>query len=298
MSGNRETEISQESMISIVLTCYNQGKYLKDSLNSLLSQSLTSWECIIVNDGSTDQTETIALEYCTADDRFRYLHQENKGVSSARNLGIENCKGDFIQFLDADDIIHPDKLKTQVGILNSNDKIDVIYGCSRYFFDQNPETLYPLHFRGSIPCDLTYKDQFQVEMLLMHNICTNCSALMRKKVVEKVRFREKIFEDWIFNLECALNGFVFHFDNSFSSYSYIRMTDSSQMMKHTNQVSEIRNLKANLFELVSAYNYTVSEKIVVPEISSFSDRVINVIRAITPPVIFSIGGSIKRRVFF
>ena len=285
-------------MISIVVTCYNQGRYLKDSLDSLLGQSFTSWECIVVNDGSTDNTEIIALEYCSNDNRFRYLYQDNNGVSSARNLGIMNCKGDFIQFLDADDAIHPDKLKTQLEILNSNEKIDIIYGSSRYFFDQNPETLYPLHFRGSIPCDLTYKDQFQVEMLLMHNICTNCSALLRKKVVEKVRFREGIFEDWVFNLECALNGFVFHFDNSFTSYSFIRMTDSSQMMRHTNQVSEIRKFKATLFELVTEYNYNVSEKIIIPEFTSFSDKIISVIRSITPPVIFSIGSLIKRRIFF
>lgn len=286
--------MSSDSLISVIVACYNQGRFLNKSLDSLLKQSYTNWECFIINDGSTDETESIALEYCKKDKRFNYFFQSNKGVSSARNLGILKSNGEFIQFLDADDFIHPDKLITQIGVLNSNEKIDVVYGSSRYFFDGQPEILFPLHYRGSIPCDLTYRDDFQVEMLLKHNVCTNCSSLIRKSVIDKVKFRDVIYEDWVFNLECALNGFVFHFDNSFSSYSYIRITDSSQMMKHTNQVSEIRKLNSSLLGLVKEYNYKISEKIINPEIPRISEMIINVIRLIMPPFIFSIGSYVKR----
>lgn len=289
--------MSSESLISVIVACYNQGRFLKKSMDSLVKQSHSNWECFIINDGSTDETESIALEYCKKDKRFNYFVQSNKGVSSARNSGILKSNGEFIQFLDADDFVHSDKLITQLRVLNSNEKIDIVYGSSRYFFDEQPEILYPLHYRGSIPCDLTYRDDFQVEMLLKHNVCTNCSSLIRRSVIDKVKFRNVIYEDWVFNLECALNGFVFHFDNSFSSYSYIRITDSSQMMKHTNQVSEIRKLNSSLMDLVQEYNYKISEKIIKPEITLFPEKVINVIRLITPPIIFSIGSYIKRELF-
>lgn len=289
--------MSSESLISVIIACYNQGRFLKNSLDSLLKQSHSNWECFIINDGSTDETEGIALEYCKKDKRFNYFYQSNKGVSSARNSGIIKCKGEYIQFLDSDDFIHPDKFYAQLGVLSSNEKIDIVYGSSRYFFDEQPEILYPLHYRGSIPCDLTYRDDFQVEMLLKHNICTNCSSLIRKSVIDKVKFRDIIYEDWVFNLECALNGFVFHFDNSFSSYSYIRITESSQMMKHTNQVSEIRKLNSSLMGLVKEYNYKVSEKIIIPENTPFPEKIINIIRLFTPPIIFSVGASLKRTFF-
>jgi len=289
--------MAADALISVIVTCYNQGRFLHDSLNSLLNQSHVNWECLIINDGSTDETELVALQYQQKDARFRYFHQANAGVAAARDAGATKCAGDFVQFLDADDHIHPDKFTTQLALLNSNQKIDIVYGSSRYFFDGEPETIYPLHFRGSVPCDLTYRDNFQVEMLLKHNVCTNCSALFRSEVLRKVKFRKVIFEDWVFNLECALNGFVFHFDPSFSSYSYIRITASSQMMKHTNQTNEIRKINSYLQGMAKEYKYPFSEKIIVTEDSGTPGNLVEIVRAITPPFIFSIGASVKRTFF-
>lgn len=290
--------MKSESLISVIIACYNQGKYLENSLNSLLNQTYKNWECIIINDGSTDETEKVLLEFSKKDSRFSYFSESNNGVSVARNFGLSKCKGDYIQFLDADDHIHGEKFFTQISTLESNENIDIVYGSSRYFFDELPKILYPLHYRGSVPCDLTYLDNFQVEMLLKHNVCTNCSALYRRKVIEKVKFRKTIYEDWFFNLECSLNGFIFHFDNSFSSYSYIRMTKSSQMIKHTNQISEIRKLNSSLLKLVKEYNYKVSENFLISESRIYLSNLVNVIRLITPPVIFSMGSYIKRNLFY
>lgn len=89
--------------ISIIIPCYNQAKYLEECLQSVAQQTFTDWECILINDGSTDKTEEISKKWLEKDDRFQYIFTENKGVSNARNLGLEKAKGDFIQFLDADD---------------------------------------------------------------------------------------------------------------------------------------------------------------------------------------------------
>jgi len=289
--------MSSGNLISVIVTCYNQGRFLDDSLESVLNQSHDNWECLIINDGSTDETERVALHYQKKDNRFSYFSQPNQGVASARNLGLEKCTGDFIQFLDADDQLHLEKFTTQLNLLNSNSIIDVIIGSSRYFVEGKPNVLYPLHSRGSIPCDITYKDKFQVEMLIKHNICTNCSALYRRKSLKSIRFRNVIFEDWVFNLECTLNGIVFHFDNSFSSYSYIRITDSSQMKRHTLQVNEIRKFNSLLMSLVKEYKYSVSSQIIIDEYNESTARLIDFIRLITPPYIFSLGASLKRWLF-
>lgn len=92
-------------LISVIVPCYNQAQYLDECLQSVLDQTYTNWECIIVNDGSPDNTEEIAKNWVEKDARFIYLSKENGGLSSARNAGIEIAKGEWILPLDADDKI-------------------------------------------------------------------------------------------------------------------------------------------------------------------------------------------------
>lgn len=110
--------------ISVIIPCFNQVAFLEETLQSVLDQTYPHWECIIVNDGSPDNTEEIALEWCNKDERFVYLKKENGGLSSARNAGLNIAKGDFIQFLDSDDIILPYKLEE--SSVYFNDSIDLI----------------------------------------------------------------------------------------------------------------------------------------------------------------------------
>ncbi len=94
-----------KTFISIIVPCYNQAQYLDECLQSVLDQTYQNWECIIVNDGSPDNTEEIALQWTAKDPRFTYLKKENGGLSSARNAGIEIAKGEWILPLDSDDKI-------------------------------------------------------------------------------------------------------------------------------------------------------------------------------------------------
>ena len=93
------------TLISVIVPCYNQAQYLDECLQSVLDQTYTDWECIIVNDGSPDNTEEVAKKWVEKDPRFKYLYKENGGLSSARNAGIEIAKGEWILPLDADDKI-------------------------------------------------------------------------------------------------------------------------------------------------------------------------------------------------
>ena len=118
-------------LISIIIPCYNQVAFLPETLQSVLDQSYEHWECIIVNDGSLDNTEEVALEWCQKDSRFNYLKKENGGLSSARNAGLKIAKGEYIQFLDSDDILEKDKLLQQSSFFQTN--IDIIVSGYRYF---------------------------------------------------------------------------------------------------------------------------------------------------------------------
>ncbi len=97
--------------VSVIIPCYNQAFFLKEAVASVLAQTYTNWECIIINDGSTDNTEEVTKELIKDDGRFIYKKQINKGLPGARNAGLELCTGEFIQLLDADDALHPQKLE-------------------------------------------------------------------------------------------------------------------------------------------------------------------------------------------
>ena len=98
-------------LISVIVPIYNVENYIRQCLDSILSQSYENFECLLINDGSTDASASICREYVAKDARFRYFEKENGSVSSARNLGIERSGGAYITFIDSDDWIELDYLE-------------------------------------------------------------------------------------------------------------------------------------------------------------------------------------------
>ena len=118
--GNRCAQWSREfrpvePIVSVIIPCFNQGRYLEESVSSILRQTYGQWECIIVNDGSLDSTAKIAMRLSRQDPRIRYVEKLNGGLSSARNCGLSHARGHYIQFLDADDIVTERKLESQIS---------------------------------------------------------------------------------------------------------------------------------------------------------------------------------------
>src|SRR5690349_2218185 len=132
-----------QPLVSIIVPCYNYAHYLGQTLENVRTQEYAGWECLIVDDGSTDETDKVAASFVDKDTRFRYIHQHNKGLSGARNTGIAHAEGDYIQFLDSDDLIHPSKLLKQVAILEAGEDIDLTYGKSFFFHTSDPGKFYP-----------------------------------------------------------------------------------------------------------------------------------------------------------
>ena len=119
--------------ISIIVPCYNQAQYLPECIQSVINQTYTDWECIIVNDGSPDNTEEIALEWVSKDLRIKYLKKENGGLSSARNAGISIAKGKWILPLDADDRIANEYLERAFVIMETKSDVGLIYAKASFF---------------------------------------------------------------------------------------------------------------------------------------------------------------------
>lgn len=125
--------------ISIIVPCFNQEAYLAQTLESVLRQTYANWECIIVNDGSTDKTEEVARRFCSADNRFRYYFQNNAGVIAARNKGIINSTGKYILPLDGDDLIAESYVEQAVNVLDKESYVRVVYCKAQFFGESNDD---------------------------------------------------------------------------------------------------------------------------------------------------------------
>jgi len=117
----------KDNLVSIIVPCYNQAEYLSETLQSVLDQKYQNWECIIVNDGSPDNTEEVALEWVNKDSRFRYLNKLNGGLADARNVGISEALGEFILPLDSDDKISPRYLHAAIETFEKDSSIKLLY---------------------------------------------------------------------------------------------------------------------------------------------------------------------------
>lgn len=173
------------NLVSIIVPCYNLFQYLPETLDSVIAQTYQNWECIIINDGSIDDTEKTAKLYVDRDRRFKYIYQNNQGVSSARNNAIRNSTGTYILPLDADDLIAPQYIEEAVQILNNSNDIKIAY-CNYEMFGEQKKTIKP---------DLSLKN------MLIQNVIV-CTSLFRRKDFDIVNgYNEKMIsgmEDWDF----------------------------------------------------------------------------------------------------
>lgn len=191
--------------VSIIIPCYNYAHFLPETLDSIRLQTYSNWECIIVDDGSTDNTKEIAQYYILQDSRFKYLHQNNGGAASARNAGIEESKGEFIQFLDADDLIELDKLKYQADFLVENPDVDIVYGSARFFTKKNHQI--ELFTEAVQKFNNSGKGESIVVDFLQGNLPVISTPLSRRAVLQSLgMLREELEgnEDYEFWLRCAI----------------------------------------------------------------------------------------------
>ena len=202
--------------ISVIIPVYNNAAYLPQCLDSLLAQTFRDFECILVDDGSSDGSDVICDDYQKKDDRLKVYHIQNHGVSYARNYGIEVANGEWISFIDSDDWISTDFLSTLYA--HTDENTDVII-CNMYFnVGENQiqkicskpliyKKDYPSFPLATLVPDCSRADGLYVSLELMSSAC---NKLTRKSLLDanRIRYNEKMYlnEDGLFNLRCYLKA--------------------------------------------------------------------------------------------
>ncbi|MGF0032199.1 glycosyltransferase family 2 protein [Bariatricus sp. SGI.154] len=188
--------------ISIIVPVYKTEKYLEKCIESILSQTFTDFELILVDDGSPDRCGEICDKYAQKDKRIKVIHQKNQGVSSARNVGLENARGQYISFIDSDDYLLPDMYEKMMPYFS--EKIDVVM-CGFYVEKEN---------LGKLEKQLSTSEYFSTEELLSelfgmpNRVAGPCwNKIIRRTVIGNKRFIEerKQAEDWLFLIDCFQN---------------------------------------------------------------------------------------------
>ncbi|AUC77991.1 glycosyltransferase family 2 protein [Nonlabens sp. MB-3u-79] len=180
----------KQSMVSIIVPCYKQAHFLDVSLASVLDQTYQNWECIIVNDGSPDDTARVAQKWCKKDVRFKYVFKENGGLSSARNSGIKTATGTYILPLDADDLLHEDYLTKLVPILDSNESIGIVSCYTAIFINNISNVIDELKPKGNNVINLLYQNQLVATSLYRKSLWTEVGGYDEAM--------KNGFEDWEF----------------------------------------------------------------------------------------------------
>lgn len=221
-------------LVSIIIPAHNAEKYIQEAVDSALGQTYENIEVVVIDDGSTDGTKKV-LELYVRDRKIKYVYQENKGLAGARNAGIRNSKGEYVAFLDADDLFLPEKVAEQVKVLEENPDFDVCYCDLTHFIDSSPRKYY--HHRYHYPSGNLF------EPLLHRQFINPLTVFARRSVFEKFGFFDETLrrsEDWDLWLRWSHAGVKFFYLDKPLAYYRIQSTgnlssiESEPAMKEKN----------------------------------------------------------------
>jgi len=225
-----------EPLVSIIMPAYNAERWIDEAIRSVLAQTHTNWELVIVNDGSTDKTAAIIGRF--QDMRIRVFHKSNGGIGSARNLALDRAKGNFICGLDADDVLPPQSIADRLTIFSRHPETDIVDG-SVLFMDGSLSKVLQLFTP-------TFVGHPFNELLALTGSCfMGFSWLIRWDSVQQVRFDEQLShgEDLLFYLRYAPGKY---YRSTASQVLFYRRTGSSAMSDLSGLEQSYRHILAQL----------------------------------------------------
>ena len=198
-----QSETLNKPIVSVIIIFYNTENFLEEAIESVFSQTYNEWELLLVDDGSTDRSNVIAQQYAKKYPlKVRYLNHpgnQNRGKPASRNLGIRKASGEYIAFLDADDIWYPAKLEQQVAILETEPEAAMVYGLSQWWYSWTgkPEDSQSdfVHRLGVLPNTLVNPPEMLFSFLFKQEAAIPCPSniLVRRKVIEEIGGFEESF---------------------------------------------------------------------------------------------------------
>jgi glycosyltransferase involved in cell wall biosynthesis len=219
LPGERDTETP---LVTAIIIFLNEEKFLADAIESVLQQTCRTWELLLVDDGSTDSSSVIARRYADRyRDQIRYLEHPahtNRGMSASRNLGIRHMKGEFVAFLDADDVWLHNKLERQIAIMEEHPRAQMVYGATELWYGwtgRNEDVRRDIRQTITVQPDTLISPPDLFRLFLSREAITPCPSdvLVRRDTVGRLGgFVDSfggMFEDQVFFLKVALDAPVF-----------------------------------------------------------------------------------------
>lgn len=187
--------VNYDGEICVIIPCYNYAHYIKEAIDSLRQSTYKDFCCVIVNDGSTDNSEEVIKECVGDDDRFHYFSIENHGLAYVRNFGIGKTNSKYVLSLDPDDKISPTYIEGGLWFLNENKDFSVYYGRAKMFFDDGKETQWNL-------------PPYAYRNLLLGNMIYSACIIRRSDFDKTDGYDEtmKAYEDWEFLIRLLSHG--------------------------------------------------------------------------------------------
>lgn len=226
--------MSQNSLISVIIIFYNAQSFIEEAVDSVLRQTYTNWELLLVDDGSSDRSTEIAKSYVNKyPGKIKYLEHplhQNKGMSSTRNLGIDNSSGNLICFLDADDLWMNDKLESQKKIMDKHPDVMMLYGNTLFWWSwsegHNQKDYIP---KLGVNANQVFNPPDLVTRYLIVSAAVpgTCSIMCRKELFNRIKFEDSfrgLYEDQAFYYKVCLSEKVYVSDKIWDKY---RQHDSS-----------------------------------------------------------------------
>lgn len=260
---------------TIVVPVYNVEKYIYECINSIISQTYSDFEVILIDDGSPDNCPAICDEFSRKDKRIRVIHQKNKGLSVARNVGIDNAKGDYIVFVDSDDIILSDALERFSELLSKNQEILVteLYNTEDVHEAIPKEPLFD--FYGEI----TRQSILRFVFTKKQHVQASVQYIVKRSILIEHEIR---FEEGRYHEDNAYTPLLFSYINSAAVYEYPwyirRMSRAESITNSVNvkRIIDMIELNAKYIDTSYLSRYTKDQKkwvyqtMIDPLVSSFS----------------------------
>ena len=210
-------------MLSIIIPCFNSEKTLHSTLSSVYDQVFQDWEAIIVNDGSVDNTEKIAMDWVLKDKRFIYFSKKNEGLGKTRNFAVEKSKGIYLLPLDSDNLIEKNFARDAIKVLQSDTNIGVVHGNAEYF---------------GMKTGIWEVEEYSFDNMLVTNYIDAC-AIFKKELFNKVRGYDTLMpyqgnEDWDLWLAFGSLGVKFHHLKKITFKYYVH--DNSMIRSFTDEM--------------------------------------------------------------